>query len=152
MLFVFLSSSRQELLHTQNKLRSLVPNFTFNLGFSGKFFHTGTIWCSIQVMRVTKLTPQTLILRLLLRYWWGRRRRRHSAQTQAGLLVVSSHVESHATSPLPQRQRAGRTDETQQTVCTCQNMSPFALDNTPLILVWTLKSDWLLHMHVAPGK
>ncbi|XP_051771570.1 bifunctional heparan sulfate N-deacetylase/N-sulfotransferase 2 isoform X1 [Ctenopharyngodon idella] len=32
----------EALLHTQNKLRSLVPNFTFNLGFSGKFFHTGT--------------------------------------------------------------------------------------------------------------
>lgn len=32
----------EALLHTQNKLRSLVPNFTFNLGFSGKFFYTGT--------------------------------------------------------------------------------------------------------------
>uniref|UniRef100_A0A8C2QBI0 [heparan sulfate]-glucosamine N-sulfotransferase n=1 Tax=Cyprinus carpio TaxID=7962 RepID=A0A8C2QBI0_CYPCA len=30
------------LLNTQNKLRTLVPNFTFNLGFSGKFYHTGT--------------------------------------------------------------------------------------------------------------
>ncbi|KAG7244868.1 hypothetical protein CRUP_015368, partial [Coryphaenoides rupestris] len=28
------------LLYTQSKLRSLVPNFTFNLGFSGKFYHT----------------------------------------------------------------------------------------------------------------
>ncbi|KAG9331690.1 hypothetical protein JZ751_018433 [Albula glossodonta] len=27
------------LLETQNELRSYVPNFTFNLGFSGKFFH-----------------------------------------------------------------------------------------------------------------
>ncbi|KAM9462927.1 bifunctional heparan sulfate N-deacetylase/N-sulfotransferase 2 isoform 1-T3 [Clarias gariepinus] len=32
----------EALLHTQTKLRALVPNFTFNLGFSGKFFHTGT--------------------------------------------------------------------------------------------------------------
>ncbi|KAL2076445.1 hypothetical protein ACEWY4_027957 [Coilia grayii] len=30
------------LLNTQNKLRALVPNFTFNLGFSGKFYHAGT--------------------------------------------------------------------------------------------------------------
>ncbi|KAM6986631.1 bifunctional heparan sulfate N-deacetylase/N-sulfotransferase 1b [Aplochiton taeniatus] len=30
------------LLETQNELRTSVPNFTFNLGFSGKFFHTGT--------------------------------------------------------------------------------------------------------------
>ncbi|KAK1159382.1 bifunctional heparan sulfate N-deacetylase/N-sulfotransferase 1b [Acipenser oxyrinchus oxyrinchus] len=30
------------LLETQNDLRAHVPNFTFNLGFSGKFFHTGT--------------------------------------------------------------------------------------------------------------
>ncbi|KAL2078323.1 hypothetical protein ACEWY4_026008 [Coilia grayii] len=35
-------SDVEALLHTQNKLRNLVPNFTFNLGFSGKFFHTGT--------------------------------------------------------------------------------------------------------------
>ncbi|XP_036684155.1 bifunctional heparan sulfate N-deacetylase/N-sulfotransferase 2 isoform X3 [Balaenoptera musculus] len=32
----------EALLTTQNKLRTLVPNFTFNLGFSGKFYHTGT--------------------------------------------------------------------------------------------------------------
>ncbi|XP_062859780.1 bifunctional heparan sulfate N-deacetylase/N-sulfotransferase 2 [Trichomycterus rosablanca] len=32
----------EALLHTQNKLCTLVPNFTFNLGFSGKFYHTGT--------------------------------------------------------------------------------------------------------------
>uniref|UniRef100_A0A671T6X4 [heparan sulfate]-glucosamine N-sulfotransferase n=1 Tax=Sinocyclocheilus anshuiensis TaxID=1608454 RepID=A0A671T6X4_9TELE len=30
------------LLSTQNKLQTLVPNFTFNLGFSGKFYHAGT--------------------------------------------------------------------------------------------------------------
>uniref|UniRef100_A0A8C7J0Y8 [heparan sulfate]-glucosamine N-sulfotransferase n=1 Tax=Oncorhynchus kisutch TaxID=8019 RepID=A0A8C7J0Y8_ONCKI len=32
----------EALLNTQNKLRTLVPDFTFNLGFSGKFYHTGT--------------------------------------------------------------------------------------------------------------
>ncbi|XP_023825644.1 bifunctional heparan sulfate N-deacetylase/N-sulfotransferase 2 [Salvelinus sp. IW2-2015] len=32
----------EALLNTQNKLRMLVPDFTFNLGFSGKFYHTGT--------------------------------------------------------------------------------------------------------------
>ncbi|XP_030047662.1 LOW QUALITY PROTEIN: bifunctional heparan sulfate N-deacetylase/N-sulfotransferase 4 [Microcaecilia unicolor] len=30
------------LLETQNVLRTQVTNFTFNLGFSGKFYHTGT--------------------------------------------------------------------------------------------------------------
>ncbi|XP_070833247.1 bifunctional heparan sulfate N-deacetylase/N-sulfotransferase 2 [Chaetodon trifascialis] len=35
-------SDVEALLNTQNKLRALVPNFTFNLGFSGKFYHTGT--------------------------------------------------------------------------------------------------------------
>ncbi|XP_064177083.1 bifunctional heparan sulfate N-deacetylase/N-sulfotransferase 2 [Anguilla rostrata] len=35
-------SDVEALLNTQNKLRSLVPNFTFNLGFSGKFYYTGT--------------------------------------------------------------------------------------------------------------
>uniref|UniRef100_A0A4W6C7Y8 N-deacetylase and N-sulfotransferase 2 n=1 Tax=Lates calcarifer TaxID=8187 RepID=A0A4W6C7Y8_LATCA len=34
-------SDVEALLNTQNKLRALVPNFTFNLGFSGKFYHTG---------------------------------------------------------------------------------------------------------------
>lgn len=37
----------QALLNTQNKLRALVPNFTFNLGFSGKFYHTGKLFCSL---------------------------------------------------------------------------------------------------------
>ncbi|XP_043925306.1 bifunctional heparan sulfate N-deacetylase/N-sulfotransferase 1 [Protopterus annectens] len=35
-------SDVKALLDTQNELRVHVPNFTFNLGFSGKFFHTGT--------------------------------------------------------------------------------------------------------------
>lgn len=33
----------QALLETQRELRTHVPNFTFNLGFSGKFFHAGKI-------------------------------------------------------------------------------------------------------------
>ncbi|XP_053259533.1 LOW QUALITY PROTEIN: bifunctional heparan sulfate N-deacetylase/N-sulfotransferase 3-like [Podarcis raffonei] len=32
----------QALLDTQNLLRAQIANFTFNLGFSGKFYHTGT--------------------------------------------------------------------------------------------------------------
>uniref|UniRef100_A0AAY4BJQ7 Bifunctional heparan sulfate N-deacetylase/N-sulfotransferase 1 n=1 Tax=Denticeps clupeoides TaxID=299321 RepID=A0AAY4BJQ7_9TELE len=35
-------SDVKALLETQNELRAHVPNFTFNLGFSGKFFHAGT--------------------------------------------------------------------------------------------------------------
>lgn len=31
----------QALFNTQNELRTHIPNFTFNLGYSGKFFHTG---------------------------------------------------------------------------------------------------------------
>ncbi|XP_069487167.1 bifunctional heparan sulfate N-deacetylase/N-sulfotransferase 4 isoform X2 [Ambystoma mexicanum] len=36
-------SERKALLETQTLLRSHVANFTFNLGFSGKFYHTGTV-------------------------------------------------------------------------------------------------------------
>lgn len=35
------SSLCQALLETQRELRNHVPNFTFNLGYSGKFFHAG---------------------------------------------------------------------------------------------------------------
>ncbi|XP_048850864.1 bifunctional heparan sulfate N-deacetylase/N-sulfotransferase 1-like [Brienomyrus brachyistius] len=35
-------SDVEALLQTQNDLRDHVPNFTFNLGYSGKFFHAGT--------------------------------------------------------------------------------------------------------------
>lgn len=38
---VFISYLFQALLETQNLLRTQVANFTFNLGFSGKFYHTG---------------------------------------------------------------------------------------------------------------
>ncbi|KAK2116657.1 Bifunctional heparan sulfate N-deacetylase/N-sulfotransferase 1 [Saguinus oedipus] len=31
------------LFDTQNELRAHIPNFTFNLGYSGKFFHTGLL-------------------------------------------------------------------------------------------------------------
>ncbi|XP_063165741.1 bifunctional heparan sulfate N-deacetylase/N-sulfotransferase 3 isoform X2 [Candoia aspera] len=37
------ASDVQALLDTQNLLRAQITNFTFNLGFSGKFYHTGTI-------------------------------------------------------------------------------------------------------------
>lgn len=58
----------QALFDTQNELRTHIPNFTFNLGYSGKFFHTGeearallllwvpyswcwgTSWCSERVL------------------------------------------------------------------------------------------------------
>lgn len=39
-LYIFFFPS-QALLETQRELRTHVPNFTFNLGFSGKFFHAG---------------------------------------------------------------------------------------------------------------
>uniref|UniRef100_A0AAR2LXC2 Bifunctional heparan sulfate N-deacetylase/N-sulfotransferase 1 n=1 Tax=Pygocentrus nattereri TaxID=42514 RepID=A0AAR2LXC2_PYGNA len=35
-------SDVKALLEMQNELRASIPNFTFNLGFSGKFFHAGT--------------------------------------------------------------------------------------------------------------
>ncbi|MFT7796277.1 bifunctional heparan sulfate N-deacetylase/N-sulfotransferase 1-like isoform X1, partial [Arapaima gigas] len=35
-------SDVKALLETQTELRTYVPNFTFNLGYSGKFFHAGT--------------------------------------------------------------------------------------------------------------
>lgn len=31
----------QAILDTQERLRTLVPGFRFNLGFSGKYFHYG---------------------------------------------------------------------------------------------------------------
>ncbi|KAK7140938.1 hypothetical protein R3I93_015170 [Phoxinus phoxinus] len=35
-------SDVKALVDTQNELRRSIPDFTFNLGFSGKFFHSGT--------------------------------------------------------------------------------------------------------------
>lgn len=47
----------------------------------------------------------------------GGRRGRHAAEAPQRVLVVSSHVEPHAATPLPQPLCAGRPDEAQQTVC-----------------------------------
>lgn len=40
-LSIYLSTYLQALLDIQKQLRSQISNFTFNLGFSGKFYHTG---------------------------------------------------------------------------------------------------------------
>lgn len=54
--------SSQALLTTQNKLRTLVPNFTFNLGFSGKFYHTGELipWL-LQHVDLSLICPFTVL-------------------------------------------------------------------------------------------
>ncbi|NWR46494.1 NDST4 sulfotransferase, partial [Regulus satrapa] len=49
------------LLETQNLLRSQVANFTFNLGFSGKFYHTGT---------EEEDEGDDLLLRSVDEFWW----------------------------------------------------------------------------------
>ncbi|XP_053768079.1 bifunctional heparan sulfate N-deacetylase/N-sulfotransferase 4 [Desmodus rotundus] len=49
------------LLETQNLLRTQVANFTFNLGFSGKFYHTGT---------VEEDEGDDLLLRSVDEFWW----------------------------------------------------------------------------------
>ncbi|XP_067259115.1 bifunctional heparan sulfate N-deacetylase/N-sulfotransferase 4 isoform X1 [Chanodichthys erythropterus] len=49
------------LLETQNTLRSYVSNFTFNLGFSGKFFHTGT---------QEEDDGDDLLLKYVDEFWW----------------------------------------------------------------------------------
>ncbi|XP_069315174.1 bifunctional heparan sulfate N-deacetylase/N-sulfotransferase 4 isoform X2 [Eulemur rufifrons] len=49
------------LLETQNLLRSQVANFTFNLGFSGKFYHTGT---------EEEDEGDDLLLRSVEEFWW----------------------------------------------------------------------------------
>ena len=51
----------QALLNTQNKLRVLVPNFTFNLGFSGKFFHTGE-WVRAEPSNSAQVTQLFIIM------------------------------------------------------------------------------------------
>ncbi|GCC37340.1 hypothetical protein chiPu_0015844 [Chiloscyllium punctatum] len=50
----------EALLTTQNKLKTLVPNFTFNLGFSGKFYHTGTSTKAMTLERVPNLSSDTV--------------------------------------------------------------------------------------------
>ncbi|XP_059682822.1 bifunctional heparan sulfate N-deacetylase/N-sulfotransferase 4 [Gavia stellata] len=49
------------LLETQNLLRTQVANFTFNLGFSGKFYHTGT---------EEEDEGDDLLLRSVNEFWW----------------------------------------------------------------------------------
>ncbi|XP_039769640.1 bifunctional heparan sulfate N-deacetylase/N-sulfotransferase 4 [Ornithorhynchus anatinus] len=49
------------LLETQNLLRTHVANFTFNLGFSGKFYHTGT---------EEEDEGDDLLLRSVDEFWW----------------------------------------------------------------------------------
>ncbi|XP_072484253.1 bifunctional heparan sulfate N-deacetylase/N-sulfotransferase 2 isoform X4 [Notamacropus eugenii] len=51
----------EALLTTQRKLRALVPNFTFNLGFSGKFYHTGT---------EEEDAGDDMLLRHRKEFWW----------------------------------------------------------------------------------
>uniref|UniRef100_A0A8C1PGI3 [heparan sulfate]-glucosamine N-sulfotransferase n=1 Tax=Cyprinus carpio TaxID=7962 RepID=A0A8C1PGI3_CYPCA len=49
------------LLEAQNMLRSYISNFTFNLGFSGKFFHTGT---------QEEDDGDDLLLKYVDEFWW----------------------------------------------------------------------------------
>ncbi|XP_039702839.1 bifunctional heparan sulfate N-deacetylase/N-sulfotransferase 3-like [Pteropus medius] len=51
----------QALLDTQNLLRAQITNFTFNLGFSGKFYHTGT---------EEEDEGDDLLLRSVDQFWW----------------------------------------------------------------------------------
>uniref|UniRef100_A0A672TIV1 [heparan sulfate]-glucosamine N-sulfotransferase n=1 Tax=Strigops habroptila TaxID=2489341 RepID=A0A672TIV1_STRHB len=51
----------QALLDTQNLLRAQITNFTFNLGFSGKFYHTGT---------EEEDEGDDLLLRSVDEFWW----------------------------------------------------------------------------------
>ncbi|XP_038130571.1 bifunctional heparan sulfate N-deacetylase/N-sulfotransferase 4 isoform X1 [Cyprinodon tularosa] len=49
------------LLETQKQLRSFISNFTFNLGFSGKFYHTGTL---------EEDEGDDLLLKYVDQFWW----------------------------------------------------------------------------------
>ncbi|KAM6939685.1 bifunctional heparan sulfate N-deacetylase/N-sulfotransferase 4 isoform 3-T4 [Xenentodon cancila] len=49
------------LLDTQKQLRSYISNFTFNLGFSGKFYHTGTS---------EEDEGDDLLLKYVDEFWW----------------------------------------------------------------------------------
>eukprot|EP00076_Gallus_gallus_P040604 XP_025006142.1 bifunctional heparan sulfate N-deacetylase/N-sulfotransferase 3 isoform X3 [Gallus gallus] len=51
----------EALLDTQNLLRTQITNFTFNLGFSGKFYHTGT---------EEEDEGDDLLLRSVDEFWW----------------------------------------------------------------------------------
>uniref|UniRef100_A0A8C5LSL4 Bifunctional heparan sulfate N-deacetylase/N-sulfotransferase 1 n=1 Tax=Leptobrachium leishanense TaxID=445787 RepID=A0A8C5LSL4_9ANUR len=56
-----MSNDVKALLETQRLLRTQVANFTFNLGFSGKFYHTGTI---------EEDEGDDLLLRSVDEFWW----------------------------------------------------------------------------------
>ncbi|XP_028452737.1 bifunctional heparan sulfate N-deacetylase/N-sulfotransferase 4 isoform X3 [Perca flavescens] len=49
------------LLDSQKQLRSQISNFTFNLGFSGKFYHTGTM---------EEDEGDDLLLKYVDEFWW----------------------------------------------------------------------------------
>ncbi|KAL1023953.1 hypothetical protein UPYG_G00049480 [Umbra pygmaea] len=49
------------LLNTQKQLRSQITDFTFNLGFSGKFYHTGTEQEDL---------GDDMLLRYVSEFWW----------------------------------------------------------------------------------
>uniref|UniRef100_A0A6Q2YG17 [heparan sulfate]-glucosamine N-sulfotransferase n=1 Tax=Esox lucius TaxID=8010 RepID=A0A6Q2YG17_ESOLU len=49
------------LLNTQYRLRSQITNFTFNLGFSGKFYHTGT---------EQEDDGDDMLLQYVSEFWW----------------------------------------------------------------------------------
>ncbi|XP_037364835.1 bifunctional heparan sulfate N-deacetylase/N-sulfotransferase 1 isoform X2 [Talpa occidentalis] len=49
------------LFDTQNELRTHIPNFTFNMGYSGKFFHTGTD---------AEDAGDDLLLSYVKEFWW----------------------------------------------------------------------------------
>ncbi|NXW43745.1 NDST4 sulfotransferase, partial [Nyctiprogne leucopyga] len=55
------SNDVKALLETQNLLRTQVANFTFNLGFSGKFYHTGT---------EEEDEGDDLLLKSVDEFWW----------------------------------------------------------------------------------
>ncbi|GCB68514.1 hypothetical protein scyTo_0010407 [Scyliorhinus torazame] len=58
---LYLQDRSRALLETQNLLRTQVPNFTFNLGYSGKFYHTGTL---------AEDEGDDLLLKYVNEFWW----------------------------------------------------------------------------------
>ncbi|XP_069782688.1 bifunctional heparan sulfate N-deacetylase/N-sulfotransferase 4 isoform X2 [Narcine bancroftii] len=53
--------SLKALLETQNLLRTQIPNFTFNLGYSGKFYHTGML---------AEDEGDDMLLKYVNKFWW----------------------------------------------------------------------------------
>ncbi|XP_043552757.1 bifunctional heparan sulfate N-deacetylase/N-sulfotransferase 4-like isoform X1 [Chiloscyllium plagiosum] len=64
------------LLETQNLLRTQVPNFTFNLGYSGKFYHTGGRGrrfgrcCRRNLGTFAEDEGDDLLLKYVNEFWW----------------------------------------------------------------------------------